>query len=186
MEDKQALRKKILLQRSRLLEDEIRLKSSAICNKIKNHIFFKEAENICLYMPIRNEVDVMLLRETIFWQEKKLWLPKIIDGNMDFYRCMVDTELRVGAYGIKEPDTDIVLNPRANTLIIMPGSVFSRNCDRIGYGGGYYDKYLSRFPECRTIAVAYSFQIVDDFEAEAHDMRPEIIITELEDIQDVK
>ncbi|MGN0436045.1 MAG: 5-formyltetrahydrofolate cyclo-ligase [Wujia sp.] len=182
MEDKKDLRKRILLQRNKLLETEIKTNSSVICEKLKNHPFFKESENICLYMPIRNEVDVMFLRDTIFWQEKKLWLPKIIDGSMDFYRYMIDTELRVGPYGIKEPDTDLVLNPQEDTLIVMPGAVFSRNCDRIGYGGGYYDKYLSRFPMCRTIAVAYSFQIVDEFEAEAHDIRPEIIITELEEI----
>ena len=71
-----------------------------------------------------------------------------------------------------------ILEPDERTLIIMPGSVFDVHGHRIGYGGGYYDKYLARHTQCRTIAVCFDFQIVEELPAEDHDICPELIVSE--------
>ncbi len=63
-------------------------------------------------------------------------------------------------------------------LMIMPGAAFDRSCNRIGYAGGFYDRYLGRFPACETMALAFSLQITDEIPAEAHDRKPSCIITE--------
>jgi 5-formyltetrahydrofolate cyclo-ligase len=95
---------------------------------------------------------------------------------MEFYIYDEATALINGAYNILEPASDEILEPDSDTLIIMPGAVFSKDKKRIGYGGGYYDRYLAEHPECKTIAVAYNFQILDEIPYEEHDMCPDLIV----------
>ena len=61
-------------------------------------------------------------------------------------------------------------------LIVMPGAVFTRSCDRIGYGGGYYDRYLAAHPDCHTAAVGYAIQIVDSIMTEETDIKPDVVL----------
>ena len=107
---------------------------------------------------------------------KTVWLPKITAGRMHFLIHDDSVPFAKGTYGILEPQTQRELVPDENTLVIMPGAVFSREGDRIGYGGGYYDRFLEEFPMCMTIAVCYDFQIVDTLPAEDHDIRVQVII----------
>jgi 5-formyltetrahydrofolate cyclo-ligase len=65
-----------------------------------------------------------------------------------------------------------------NVLLIMPGAAFDAKCNRIGYGKGYYDKYLQVHPNVKTIAIAFELQMVETIPAEAYDICPDIIITE--------
>ena len=67
--------------------------------------------------------------------------------------------------------------PGEATLVAMPGAVFSKSHDRIGYGGGYYDRYLSEHPQCRTMAVCHDLQIVDDLPCEPFDRRVDEVVT---------
>ena len=159
---KKKLRKDILAIRNNIDTELISDYSFAIINQIKALPVYLNAKDVCIYMPICNEVN----------------LTKIIDDNMDFYLYASDTCLVDGAFHILEPDSDITLDVDENTLIIMPGAVFTTNHDRIGYGGGYYDRYLSTHPTCHKIAVCYDFQVAANIPCEEHDIKPELIVTE--------
>ena len=89
---------------------------------------------------------------------------------MDFYEIRDFSELQKGAYGILEPTGDRLLLPQKDDLMLVPGAAFDRNGYRIGYGGGYYDRYLRRHPDMKTIALAYDFQIISRVPAEEFDV----------------
>ncbi|MBQ8412105.1 MAG: 5-formyltetrahydrofolate cyclo-ligase [Lachnospiraceae bacterium] len=152
--------------------------SKVICNRILKQDLYVNAKDIVLYMAINNEVDLDILLKDAFEHNKNVWLPKVINKNMEFYRYTKDTELKAGMYGILEPDSGDILEPEDNTLIIMPGVAFSKDKGRIGYGGGYYDKYLASHPCCKTIAVCYNFQIMPALPVDEHDIRPDMIISD--------
>lgn len=177
--DKKELRKQMLARRQELSGREAEERSRTICGRLLEQEAFRESRNICLYMPVRNEVDVTFLFNEAWERGKDVWLPRVDgEGRMRFFAYGPGTPLITGKYGIREPDVTRVLEAGEHTLIVMPGAVFSKKRNRIGYGGGFYDRYLEENPACRTIAVCYDFQIVEDFPAERHDKKPEIIISE--------
>ena len=176
--NKKDIRDSVLFLRNSLDKKEASYISRGICNDVTELEIYENAKDICLYMSINNEVDLSYLMEQSYKDGKNVWLPRVIEKQMDFYRYEKDTKLIEGAYGIKEPDSKDVLVPDDNTLIIMPGAVFSEDRKRIGYGGGYYDKYLAKHPKCHTVAVCYELQIFPDIPSEEYDIKPEIIVTE--------
>lgn len=178
MQTKKELRSYILKKRSELTEKEVAQRSKRICSHVKAHSMYRAAQNICLYMPIRNEVDVRYLIEVASADRKQIWLPKVEDDEMNFYLYDENSSFIVGAYNIPEPQSTVKLEPDEHTLIIMPGAVFSKEGDRIGYGGGYYDRYLDRYPICQTAAVCYDFQVVPKLPAEPHDIKPQVLISD--------
>lgn len=179
LQKKKILRDEILKKRMALSSEYVKICSERVCNKITETDEYKTSTDICCYMSIKNEIDLQLLIKKAFADEKRVWLPRIIEKNMDFYQYKPDTPLVKGTYGISEPDSEKVLIPNDTTLIIMPGAVFSKSNDRIGYGGGFYDRYLEKHNGVITIAVAYDFQIVEDIPALMHDKKPSMIITDI-------
>jgi 5-formyltetrahydrofolate cyclo-ligase len=176
-EKKKLLRKEILAKRSAMTADEVLKQSRRVCENVICSDLYKNCKKLCLYMPIRNEVDVRLLLEAAWDDGKQVYLPKVLpDDYMEFYSYNESTALISGAYNILEPDSKEILVPDSDTLIIMPGAVFSKDNKRIGYGGGYYDRYLAKHPECKTIAVAYDFQILEHIPYEEHDVCPDVVI----------
>lgn len=175
---KKSLRKDILTIRNNISKELISDYSCKIINQIKALPLYLDARDICIYMPIRNEVNLTYIIKAARAAGKRIWLPKVTDNEMDFYPYDEKTRLTEGAYHIPEPDSDVKLLPDEHTLVIMPGAVFDKRHNRIGYGGGYYDRYLVRNPLCSKIAVCYEFQIVDDIPSEEHDVKPELIVTE--------
>jgi len=175
---KKEIRQQVLKMRRDMTEEQVMELSELICNKIRETAAYKEAEKICLYMPIDNEVDVTMLAHQAWTEGKSLWLPKTNGTVMDFFKFDQDTSFVTGAYGMLEPVSEEVLEMDGRTLVLMPGVAFSYEGGRIGYGGGYYDKYLHGHTECKTIAVCYGFQILDELPLEEHDVKPDMIICE--------
>lgn len=190
---KKEIRKAVLAERKALDEETVELASQVICRKIMDIDVYEEAENLCLYMPYRNEVDVMLLAEVAAEQGKKVWVPKVIKkheetggegasgkkaGDMEFNAYEGEDRIETGAYDIRESVSEVFLEPNDKTLIIMPGAVFTPWRDRIGYGGGFYDKYLSEHPQCKTIGVCFDLQVVDEIPTEEFDMKPDYVVSE--------
>ena len=161
----------MLAVRRSLEESYVMEASHIICEKLKKSPFYKAAESICLYMPIHNEVDVTELLET-----GNIYIPKIIDKTMDFYLYEGKDNIVAGAYGIPEPIGNKKLIPNDKTLVVMPGVAFSRDGYRLGYGGGYYDTYLEKYPMCMKAAVCFREQLVEELPAREHDVKPDIII----------
>ena len=119
-----------------------------------------------------------------FDDNKHVYVPVVDAGSktMEFYEITTYTEWTTNQYGIKEPvikDDTNKLKPLIQALCLMPGVAFDRNKNRIGYGGGYYDKYLSDKVNYITIALCYDFQIVDaDIPSNELDISPKFIATE--------
>ena len=176
--NKKELRKKILALRAALTEQQVRERSEVICRRICGMDVYAKTRDICIYMPIRNEVDVTALIEPARRDGKGIWIPRVTGEEMIFNRYDEDMLEPSEPYGILESASETVLEADEKTLIIMPGAVFDRIGNRIGYGGGYYDRYLQKHPCCHTIAACYELQIVDSIPAEDHDIRPDAIVTE--------
>jgi len=180
--DKKELRKAILAERLALDEETVALASQVVCRKVLGIDAYEEAEDVCLYMPIRNEIDAMLLAEPAIEDGKRVWIPKVIEkgkgGVMKFNAYTGEDDIVTGAYDIRESSSEVFLEPNEKTLIIMPGAVFTPWRDRIGYGGGYYDRFLDENPQCRTIALCFDLQVVDEIPTEEFDMKPDYVVSE--------
>lgn len=131
-------------------------------------------------MPIKNEIDVRYIMKQAYLDKKKVYLPKICelgdDKIMYFYEYNEGDTLIRGFYNILEPSGDKILDVDDKTLVIMPGAVYSLDNKRIGYGGGFYDKFLANNPSVKKLAVAYYFQILDHIPYDEHDIEPDKII----------
>ncbi len=178
MQSKNELRKEILAQRMELADEQVQEMSIRICNKIKEMKEYVEAEDICMYMPANNEVDLTYLIEDAWSRGKTVWLPKTSGRRMDFFRFDGNTPLSEGPYKILEPQSDVILEPDEKALILMPGVAFSMDGGRLGYGSGYYDIYLAQHHWSTTAAVCFDFQIIEKLPIEEHDIKPDFIISE--------
>ena len=188
---KKEIRNAVLAERSAIDEETAALAAQVICRRIMDIDAYEEATDVCLYMPTRNEVDVLLLAEPAEAAGKRVWVPKVVEkaegkgsqkhaGTMVFNRFtgLGDDDIITGAYDIRESRSEEILEPGEGTVIIMPGAVFTPWKDRIGYGGGFYDRFLEEHPECKTIAVCYDLQVVDELPVEEHDMKPDYVVCE--------
>lgn len=174
---KTAIRQKILKIRKSMSRTEILEASTKITDKILEMSVYESVADICCYMPVNNEVELDRLITRAFCDNKRVYLPRVTGDEMDFFRFYDGMPLIKGRYNIPEPDSNEILVPGRNTLIIMPGAVFSKEMDRIGYGGGYYDKYLFTHPEAHTLGICYDFQILDNIPRDDYDIRPQIIVS---------
>lgn len=175
---KQELRKEILARRRTMDAQEVREKSEIICGKVRETALYQSAASLCVYMPIRNEVEADLLIGPALADGKRVYIPKVVGDEMVFNAWDPENMIEDGPFHIRESASEEILTPDETTLVIMPGSVFDLQCHRIGYGGGFYDKYLSRWPMCRRMAVCFDLQIVETLPAETHDINPEMIVSE--------
>lgn len=191
METKKEIRKEVLKRRRECPIQTRHTFSEIIAEKIVCHPWFKEAESIYCYVDFDGEVETRNMIETAFKTGKQVYVPKVHGSWMQFYPVMSLNDLKPGSFGILEPvisekyqnhtkqvssENDSALG---KALMIMPGIAFDADRNRIGYGRGYYDKYLKEHPGFRTIALAFECQIVERIPAETLDIRPQQIITEM-------
>jgi 5-formyltetrahydrofolate cyclo-ligase len=106
--------------------------------------------------------------------------PKVCGRRMDFYEIRSFDEVSPGFRGIPEPTATDDKSPFCpeNALVIMPGAVFDRQRHRIGYGGGYYDRFLSEHPDMTKLAAAFDFQVLDQIPVHEYDISADLIVTE--------
>lgn len=156
-------------------QDDYYKKSEVICKKILLHPKFKNADVIYGYENIHNEVSLYTLQKEILRRGKVLALPRIDDGVMNFYVIRDFDDLECGYYGIYEPKSTCNSAPNPD-IVLVPGVAFTKGRYRLGYGGGFYDSFLS-VTDTYSIGVAYDFQIIDDLPIEEHDIKLDEIIT---------
>lgn len=177
MESKESIRKTALSRRKTLTLEEMKKKSSAICENLLKLPEFQESKYIYVYMDIKKEV---MTREFI----KKAWalgktvaVPKVQGDEMEFYWLTSFAQLEPGYFGVAEPTYgDIARDGEA--FILVPGVAFDVTRHRIGYGRGYYDKYLAKHPKLRSAAVAYDLQVFPEIPHEELDICPTVLVTE--------
>ena len=154
-------------------------KSRAIWNLLSSLPEYRRAITVALYASIAKEEEVAtvdMIRGSLE-QGKKVCLPKIIFDNLEFFNVKNPGELKEGALGILEPIGDII-KPEQIDTVILPGIAFDASGNRIGFGRGYYDRFLKRVRNASIVALAFDFQIVDTIPSTKSDVRVHKIITE--------
>ena len=190
MQSKKELRKEILTKRNALSFDEQSEKSKGIIERIMENKNFIEADKILLFASYKSEVDTTGLFRVARTFSKDVYYPKVVDEVMEFYLVENQSDLIEGYRGICEPNAErskkFIPKLDDKVCVIMPGLAFDEEGNRIGYGGGYYDKFLGKleteFPReniCK-IAIAFDCQVIETgrIERESHDIRPDYIVTE--------
>ena len=178
LREKEALRKFLINRRSEL-GPSIDFQSN-ILNNIKPLIEEIENEYIGTYISFRDELDTIKLNQYLLERELNLALPAIDfqTKEINFFMYHKNTELIENKFSILEPkNKDKVIFPK---IILIPLLGYSKSGFRLGYGGGYYDKYLSKndIGDVKKIGIAFSFQEVEEIPVEDHDERLDWILTE--------
>lgn len=184
METKAEIRKRILEARGALTPDEIVAKSGAILQKALKTPEYMEADNILLYADYNHEVMTRGIFEDAILRKKRVYFPKSdrLTNSMTFYQTVSAKQLEKGFMGIPEPRENPQLcykfNANEDTLVIVPGVAFDMAGFRLGYGKGFYDKFLSNKRQLSTMALAFACQIVEELPSEPHDIKMDKIVTE--------
>ena len=132
--------------------------SLAICDHIRKIPAFTRAEHVFLYYPFGREVNILPLLD----EERTFYFPKVFGKDMIFVRYDEDVVFQKSAFGIMEPmGAQADGTPRKKTCVIVPGLAFDNAGYRVGYGGGYYDRFLATKPGT-AIGICYDFQCVED------------------------
>lgn len=157
-------------------------KDMLLYNNILASGILRAAREVYIYVSYGTEADTTYLIEKLLQQqEHKVAVPRVNGKEMDFYRIKEMSDLKPGFNGIPEPVSGQPVK-ECNGIMFMPGLVFDKCHGRIGYGGGYYDRYLYRHKNDNIfkVAIAYDFQVLktEQIVMEAHDIKPDIIITE--------
>ncbi|MGG7162931.1 5-formyltetrahydrofolate cyclo-ligase [Clostridium ihumii] len=180
--EKKELRKKILALRDDLKSDEKEIMDDIIFSKLIKEKSFIDAKVVFLFVSYKSEVDTHRIIRYCFENDKVVCIPKVINkkDGMKALRITSFEDLKEGYKGILECDDDLEEISTCNIdLVIMPGAVFDVNYGRIGYGGGFYDKFLGNLEkDIFKIALCYDFQIVDEVPIENHDIKPNKIISD--------
>ncbi len=168
---KDALRKAMLDARNSFSSKLLTILSDIIQYRLLTLDKFREAEVIGAYYSIGSEVNTSKILE--FALEYKVLALPMVDEEIKFVRVNNLKELVKGRYDIMEPRGEII----EPDLILVPAIAFDEQGYRIGYGKGYYDKYLSKH-DCYSIGLAYDFQVLESIPHDSHDIRVNMIITD--------
>ena len=178
-EKKKQLRRIVMARRREYKEPELAAMSAQIMERILGLEAYEKAETVFAYMDLPGEVQMRALIARCREDGKRVAVPKVTAAEMRFYEIKETDCLKIGAMHIPEPDPALCpyMDDAEEAFVIMPGVAFDRNLNRIGYGGGYYDRYLRLHGKHFTAACAYDFQIFDEVPHEATDIRPRILVT---------
>lgn len=181
---KKEFRKKVINLRKEKDKDFIKHNSDIITDKLLNLDCIKNAKNIMLYLDFNNEVSTDNLIK------KLLNLGKIVSSPITLKeeRKLIPSQItdlkngiQYGAYNIREPKPECspAINIKDLDVVIVPAVAYDKNCYRLGYGGGFYDRFLENLrKDAVTIGIAFDLQIFDEVPKEAHDAQLDYIVTE--------
>lgn len=182
---KRDLRKHILQKRDALSEKDREKYSERITWKVLGLSRLQESRNILCYVSFKSEVDTTGLIDACVRAKKTVWIPKIVSpAEMKFYRFAGWDRLTVSRWGIREPkeEAGTEFYPEKempeSCFAVLPGTVFDENCGRMGYNGGYYDRFLAASPQIFTCGICFSCQMTECVPMGAFDRRPDMVVTE--------
>ncbi|MEH7459461.1 5-formyltetrahydrofolate cyclo-ligase [Bacillus pseudomycoides] len=184
-EEKVRLRKRILEHMNSLSTEQYKNLSEQIVFSLYEQREWKEAETIGITLSMEHEVNTYIIIEKAWQEGKKVVVPKCNrkTRTMTFRQIVNFDQLETVYMNLREPIPALTKEVEANEidLLVVPGVAYTRRGERIGYGGGYYDRYLVRY-EGKTLSLAFDFQIVNDIPTEPFDQNIQKIITEKETI----
>ncbi len=173
MENKATLRRKILKIRDSLSSENVSSLSTKILERLFSRPMVIQSKKIAFYMPKGNEVDTRMMIYQAKSAGKEVLLP-ITKKELEFHPFHSFADLHEGKYGILEPPESKPIEPE---VIIVPGISFGLCMHRLGYGKGYYDRYLSKSSAYR-VGICYDFQVVEKLPSHPHDQRLNEIVSE--------
>jgi 5-formyltetrahydrofolate cyclo-ligase len=179
---KSVFRNNIKDQRALVTPEAAEEASHSIWNQLKEETYFKKAKRIAAFTSVGSEINTRRILEGILnTPEKELYLPKTDKGQtlVQFIHVKDLNSLVPGPFDILEPPAGTALRPDQIDLILVPGLAFDSRGHRLGYGQGYYDRYLTLLrPGCFTLGVAYAFQIIDKMPNADHDIPVNAVLTD--------
>lgn len=175
--EKSEIRKWVKAQRKALDAATEARWNESVCSQLLNLSEIRQAFCVYCYASLPGEVGTWRFIEALLRQGKYIAVPKVKGKELEFYSISGKKDFEEGVMGIMEPKVSCLKIRDPQAPVIVPGIAFDREGNRIGYGGGYYDRFFQREPHHRRIAVAYDFQILDRIPPEAHDKPVDCIIT---------
>lgn len=174
--DKTALRRMIREKKRAMTLEQIEEKSRCLGEQFVNCPQYLEAKTIYAYLPYNQEVRIVPILERALQDGKQVAVPKVYGDEMRFIYLTDLSRVEKGYAGIPEPTDDEPLADDPYALVLMPGLAFDAQGHRIGYGGGFYDKFLSAEPTHPTVALCYDFQMLPLIETEEFDIPVDCVL----------
>lgn len=174
--DKKELRRHIRLKKEAMTEADIVSKSKNLTEKFLNSKDYLDASAIYGYLSYNQEVRTEGILRQALLDGKRVAVPKVFGNEMRFVYIFDLKQVGPGYKGIPEPIADEPLADEPHALVLMPGIAFTKKGGRIGYGGGFYDRFLSDETGHKTVALCYDFQILDTLPIEEFDIPVDKVI----------
>lgn len=167
---KQEIRNYIRQKKRAMTLEALSARSDALCRMVLNTETYRNAKTIYGYLPFNQEVRTLPLLQQALVDGKQVALPKCFGKEMRFILVRDLSRIRPSVFGAPEPveDSPVAADPAA--LVLVPGLAFDSEGHRMGYGGGFYDRFLAGEPGHPTIALCFDFQMVPHLKTEPHDI----------------
>lgn len=180
---KKAFRKERLKLRDALPKEMREAADEARLQKLLGLSCFQKAERILCYVSFKSEADTHRILAKAFRDGRLIAVPKVVGRDMEFYEIGSMEELEPGSFGVLEPKAgtrrmDLSDANAEGTVILVPGAAFDLRGGRIGYGGGYYDRFFATYPRAVRIALAYEAQLCERVICDDLDAKMDYIVTE--------
>lgn len=182
--DKQEIRNMVKKRRNSMSENEVTTKSKIIIEKLMDTKEFKNADNIMIFLSFNNEVYTYNLIEKCIKLGKRVIVPYTVKDTYEIIPTVlgnIEEDLKQTSYGYMEPKKEKLqpIDEKKIDLTVVPGLAFDKNMNRIGFGKGYYDRYLAKTrKDAKKIAVAYDYQVLEEIPSEVFDVKMDSIITD--------
>lgn len=175
--NKSELRSQIRALKRAMTPEQIEKASMQLGEKFAACPQYINAKTVYGYMPYNQEVRTVPMLERALREGKQVAVPKVYGDTMKFILVTDLTQMEENGWGIPEPVADGPVADDPQALVLMPGLAFTKNGDRMGYGGGFYDQFLAAEPHHPTVALCYDFQLLDDIPTEAYDIPVDLVLT---------
>ncbi len=174
--DKKELRRQIRAKKQAMTAQQIEDASKALGALFLQSPLYRQAKTIYGYLPYNQEVRTVPMLEQALRDGKRVAVPKVYGEEMRFIFLRDFSRVAAGYAGIPEPVDDGPVADDPTALVLMPGLAFDRQGHRIGYGGGFYDRFLAAEPNHPTIALCYRFQMLPQLETEEFDIPVDCVL----------
>ena len=174
--NKQELRRTIRERKRAMTEEEIVERSNALAEKFYHSPAYQAASTLYGYLPYNQEVRTVPMLQRALDEGKRVAVPKVYGEEMRFIYLEDLTQVSKGYAGIPEPIADAPVAEDKQALVLMPGLAFDPQGHRIGYGGGFYDKFLAKEPHHPTLALCYEFQMQAHLDTEEFDIPVDTVL----------
>lgn len=185
--DKQTLRYQQLKIRNAMSSEEVQIKSNSICMQLLQSKEYKEARSLFVYYPLRNEINILPFVKQGFKDQKRICFPVVVSKHkMKFLEVKDLDHFAKSKFKVLEPTCGVQRLPDEHSMIIIPGLAYDDINYRIGYGGGFYDNFITYVKDFLTLETAknnlfgvfYKWQKVERLPIDCNDERLDCIITE--------